>query len=131
MNEMAAAEVLHPLGEQLSPRSSKPQNLVGWLFGGTGLALFALMATTAEGGQGQFNLGGYSNPKFDALVKQIASEIDNTKRQALIREAFKIHQDDIGHIPLHQQMLTWGMKQNVDLVQLANSFNYLRWVTIR
>ena len=94
-------------------------------------ALFALMATTAEGGQGQFNLGGYSNPKFDALVKQIASEIDNTKRQALIREAFKIHQDDIGHIPLHQQMLTWGMKQNVDLVQLANSFNYLRWVTIR
>ncbi|HNC16253.1 MAG TPA: hypothetical protein PLV77_10150, partial [Solirubrobacterales bacterium] len=41
---MAAAEVLHPLGEQLSPRSSKPQNLVGWLFGGTGLALFALMA---------------------------------------------------------------------------------------
>ncbi len=44
MNEMAAAEVLHPLGEQLSPRSSKPQNLVGWLFGGTGLALFALMA---------------------------------------------------------------------------------------
>lgn len=36
--------VLHPLGEKFNPNTSKPQNLVGWLFGGTGLALFALMA---------------------------------------------------------------------------------------
>ena len=26
----------------------------------------------------------------------------------MISEAFKIHAEDIGHIPLHQQMLTWG-----------------------
>lgn len=42
--EKASEHVLHPLGEQLNPRTSKPQNRVGWLFGGTGLALFALMA---------------------------------------------------------------------------------------
>ena len=29
----------------------------------------------------------------------------------MIREAFKIHQDDVGHIPLHQQALAWAMKQ--------------------
>ena len=40
----AAGGVLHPLGEQFNPETSKPQNLIGWLFGGTGLALFALMA---------------------------------------------------------------------------------------
>ncbi len=32
----------------------------------------------------------------------------------MIREANKIHQDDIGHIPLHQQALAWGMKKNLD-----------------
>ena len=94
-------------------------------------ALFALMATPGEGGQGQFNFGAYSNPKLDALTKQIASEIDQTRRNAMIAEAFRLHQDDIGHIPLHQQMLTWGLRKTVDVVQLPNSFNYLRSVTVK
>ena len=40
----------------------------------------------------------------------------------MIAEAFKIHSDDIGHIPLHQQALAWAMKKNVELVQLADNF---------
>lgn len=42
--EPAAGQVLHPLGEELNPQSSGHQRSVGWLFGGTGLVLFALMA---------------------------------------------------------------------------------------
>ena len=49
----------------------------------------------------------------------------------MITEAFKIHQEDIGHIPLHQQPITWGMKRNVDLVQRADNFNYMKWVVIK
>ena len=41
----------------------------------------------------------------------------------MIAEAFKIHADDIGHLPLHQQALAWGMKKNIELVQLADNFN--------
>ena len=93
--------------------------------------LFSLMSTPGEGGQGQFNLGSYSNPRVDELTGQIASETDPAKRQAMISEAFKIHADDIGHIPLHQQMLTWGMKKNIELVQLADNFNYLKWVVVK
>lgn len=93
--------------------------------------LFSLMSTPGEGGQGQFNLGAWSNPKVDAVTKQVASEVDQTRRNTLIAEAFKLHQDDIGHIPLHQQMLTWGLRKSVEVVQLANSFNYLRWVTVK
>ena len=36
--------VIHALGEEFEPRTSGQQRAVGWLFGGTGLALFALMA---------------------------------------------------------------------------------------
>jgi peptide/nickel transport system substrate-binding protein len=93
--------------------------------------LFALMATPGEGGQGQFNLGAYSNAKLDELTRQIATETDPTKRQAMITEAFKIHADEVGHLPLHQQMVTWGMKKNVELVQRPDNINFLKWVVVK
>jgi len=107
--------------------------LLGWTPGtyDSHNPLFSLMSTPGAGGQGQFNLGSYSNPQVDELTRQIASETDPAKRQAMISEAFKIHAEDIGHIPLHQQALTWGMKKNVELVQLPDNFNYLRWVVVK
>ena len=36
----------------------------------------------------------------------IQAETDQAKRQAMIDEAFKIHKDEVGHIPLHQQPLS-------------------------
>jgi peptide/nickel transport system substrate-binding protein len=42
---------------------------------------------------------------------QIASETDQAKRNAMIREAMKIHQDDVGHLPLHQQALNWAVQE--------------------
>jgi peptide/nickel transport system substrate-binding protein len=81
-------------------------------------------------GRGQFNLGGYSNARVDELTQLIASETDTAKRNAMIREAMKIHQDDIGHIPLHQQALAWAMKKSVNTVQLADNFMMLKWTTV-
>ena len=89
------------------------------------------MATPGAGGQGQFNLGSYSNAKVDALTKSIATETDVAKRTAMIREAMMVHQDDIGHIPLHQQALAWAMKKNVDTVQLADNFMFLKWTVVK
>jgi peptide/nickel transport system substrate-binding protein len=94
-------------------------------------ALFGVMSTPGENGQGQYNLGAYSNPRLDELTRQIAIENNLSKRNALIAETFKLHAQDIGHIPLHQQPLVWGMKKNVELVQLAINFNYLRWVVMK
>jgi len=93
--------------------------------------IYSLIASPGEGGQGQFNLGAFSNKRVDELAGAIASETDAAKRQAMISEAFRIHHDEVGHLPLHQQALTWGMKKSVDLVQLADNFNYLRWVVVK
>jgi len=94
--------------------------------------LLALMTTPVDkGAQGQFNLGSYSNKRLDELTGQIAIELDENKRNAMIAEAFKLHADDVGHLPLHQQALAWGMKKNVELVQLADNYNWLKWVTIK
>ena len=49
----------------------------------------------------------------------------------MIREAFKIHQDDVGHIPLHQQALAWAASKKVELVQLPNNYMYFKWITLK
>ena len=94
-------------------------------------ALSNLMATPTDKGQGTFNLGAYSNPKIDDLTARIQSETDQAKRNAMIAEAFKLHADDIGHIPLHQQALAWAMKKNVSLVQLPDNFMPFKWINVK
>lgn len=91
--------------------------------------LYPIMSSPGEGGRGQFNLGAYSNAKVDELTNQIASETDETKRNAMIKEAVKIHQDDVGHLPLHQQALSWGAKKSIDVVQYPD--NYMPWKYIK
>ena len=107
--------------------------LLGWTPSTTDAhdAMYSLMASPTDKGQGQFNLGAYSNPKFDELTAKVQSETDPAKRNAEIREAFKIHQDDVGHIPLHQQALAWAMKKNVSLVQLPDTRMFFKWVTVK
>jgi peptide/nickel transport system substrate-binding protein len=94
-------------------------------------ALNALMRCVDGKGSGQFNLGSYCNPKVDELTLKIQSETDKPKRDALIKEAFKLHSDDIGHLPLHQQALAWGVASNVTLVQLADNFMPFRYMSVK
>ncbi|MEO6293582.1 MAG: ABC transporter substrate-binding protein [Burkholderiaceae bacterium] len=88
-----------------------------------------IMASPGDGGRGQFNLGAYSNAKVDELTAKVGSETDDVKRNAMIREALKIHQDEVAHLPLHQQALSWGAKKSVDLVQLPG--NEMPWKFIK
>jgi peptide/nickel transport system substrate-binding protein len=107
--------------------------LLGWTPGTYDAhnALSNLMATPTDKGQGTFNLGSYSNAKIDDLTQKIQSETDQAKRNAMIAEAFKLHADDIGHIPLHQQALAWAMKKTVSLVQLADNFMPFKYIVVK
>jgi peptide/nickel transport system substrate-binding protein len=94
-------------------------------------ALNALMICPDDKGAGQFNLGAYCNPKLDELINKIQSETDKTKRNTMIKEAFDIHSADVGHLPLHQQALAWGMSKKVSLVQRADNFMDFKWMSIK
>lgn len=89
-----------------------------------------ILSSPGEGGRGQFNLGAYSNARVDELTAKIASETDDKKRNEMIREAMKIHQDDIGHIPLHQQALNWAARKNIELVQWPDNGMYWKYVKV-
>jgi peptide/nickel transport system substrate-binding protein len=106
--------------------------LLGWTPSTTDAhdAMYSLMATPTDKGQGQFNLGWYSNPRFDELALKVQTETDDKRRNEAIREAFKVHMDDIGHIPLHQQALAWGFGKHVSLVQLPDNRMFFKWITV-
>ena len=94
-------------------------------------ALNALMACPDDKGAGQFNLGAYCNQKLDQLTRTIQSEVDKPKRDAMIKEAFDLHSADIGHLPLHQQSLAWGVSKKVDVVQRGDNYFDFKWVTVK
>ncbi|MEB0110205.1 peptide/nickel transport system substrate-binding protein [Variovorax sp. GrIS 2.14] len=95
-------------------------------------ALTALMACPDDKtGAGQFNLGAYCNAKVDELTKKIQSETDKPKRDAMIKEAFALHTDDVGHLPLHQQALAWGVSKKVELTQMADNYMPFKWMSIK
>jgi peptide/nickel transport system substrate-binding protein len=91
--------------------------------------LYNIMATP-QGGQGVFNLGGWSNPRFDELTTQIGTETDPTRRNAMIAEAMRIHAEDFGHVPLHQQALAWATRKNVSVLQRADNLILYRYATV-
>ncbi len=94
-------------------------------------ALNALVRCADDKGAGGYNLGNYCNPKLDELIVKIQLETDKPKRDALIKEAFKLHQDDVGHLPLHQQALAWGVSDKVSLVQFGDNFMPFRYISVK
>ena len=64
-----------------------------------------------EAGTGSLNRARYSNPQFDAVLRQAASEFDETKRNRLLAEATRIAMEDGGILPLYWQKLYWAARK--------------------
>ena len=93
-------------------------------------ALKQLIETRGVNGGGLGNDGGYSNKAVDDDIEAMAVELDPKKRQALIDDAMRRVQDDVGSIPLHQQTIVWAAKKTVDIVQPADNRIYMRFVNV-
>jgi peptide/nickel transport system substrate-binding protein len=106
--------------------------MLGWT-PGTYDALDALksLAVTRNGKDGVFNIGGYSDPHLDQLAKRIQVELDNEKRNEEIAQALSLLKDDFAFIPLHQQIVVWATRDNVDLAQTGDNFFQLRFVRLK
>ena len=59
-------------------------------------------------GTGSLNRARYSNPAFDAMLKQAAAEFDEAKRNTLLADATRIAMEDAGILPLYWQKLYWA-----------------------
>lgn len=92
-------------------------------------SLQSLVRTVGQGGDGNYNVGRYSNPRMDAVIDRAKTETDPFIRPRLLSEALQLQNDDVAHIPLHNQIIPWALKKNVSVVHRAD--NRLDWRLIK
>jgi peptide/nickel transport system substrate-binding protein len=93
-------------------------------------SLQSLVRTVGAQGDGNYNVGRYSNPQMDALVERVKKEVDQTRRTELIEQALLLSHQDVSHIPLHNQLIPWAMKKNIDLYHRADNRIDMRGVKV-
>ncbi|GAP34790.1 ABC transporter substrate-binding protein [Piscinibacter sakaiensis] len=93
-------------------------------------SLQSLLRSVGAQGDGNYNVGRYSNPQMDALIERIKKEIDPATRNGLIERALQLSHDDVAYLPLHNQMIPWAMKKNVDMVHRADNRIEMRSVRV-
>ncbi|MBO6676365.1 MAG: ABC transporter substrate-binding protein [Rhizobiales bacterium] len=89
--------------------------LLGWgvpTFDSEYVFNFLVHSTTDE--YGSWNNTGYSNPEVDEMIVSLASETNLEARNATIGEIWAQVQEDVLYIPIHNQVLNWGMRENID-----------------
>lgn len=95
-------------------------------------ALYSLQSLTRSvgtGGDGNYNVGRYSNPRMDVIVDRVKSESDLPVRNRFLTEGLQLSNDTVSHLPLYNQIIPWAMKKNIDVVHRAD--NRLDWRLIK
>ncbi|MBI5276423.1 MAG: ABC transporter substrate-binding protein [Burkholderiales bacterium] len=96
-------------------------------------ALYSLQSLTRSmvpgTGDGNYNVGRYKNDRMDVVVDRIKVETDLPVRGRFLEEGLKISNDTVSHIPLHNQIIPWAMKKNVEVTHRAD--NRLDWRLIK
>ena len=77
--------------------------------------IFNFLVHTRGSERGSWNGTGYSNADVDAMIQSLASETDLEARNATIQAIWDHVQDDQLYIPIHHQVLNWGMSDAVGI----------------
>jgi len=92
-------------------------------------SLQSLLRSVGPGGDGNYNVGRYSNPQMDALVERVKVETDLKVRNELIEKALLLSHEDVAYLPLYNQIIPWAMKKNVEVVHRAD--NRIDWRLVK
>jgi peptide/nickel transport system substrate-binding protein len=116
----------------LAPALDTSFYLLGWTpgsFDSWNVLYNMLNCYDEDAGRGKFNLGNYCNEEVDALTDKVLVETDSAKRDELIEQAYDIATEEVSYVTLHQQGLSWGKRDNIDLAQRADNQFMLYYVT--
>ena len=89
--------------------------LVGWNSNPEGShPLRNLVATPdRERGWGASNRGRHANPALDRMIEAAMVELDDGKRETLLRDAQRLAMEEVAIIPLHTQTNIWAMRRGL------------------
>ncbi|TNF21070.1 MAG: ABC transporter substrate-binding protein [Rhodobacteraceae bacterium] len=73
--------------------------------------IFNFLVHGRESDIGTWNGTGYDNDELDAKIKSLASNTDLEARNQDIADIWRVVQDEALYIPIHHQVLNWGMAE--------------------
>jgi peptide/nickel transport system substrate-binding protein len=77
--------------------------------------IFNFLVHTRGPERGSWNGTGYANAELDAMIESLASETDLDVRNATIADIWAQVQEDVLYLPVHHQVLNWGMTDAVGI----------------
>ena len=77
--------------------------------------VFDFLVHTREGGYGAFNGSRYSDPELDAKIQSLATMTDLEARDEVIAEIWEQVMDDRIFLNVHNQVLAYAMREDVNL----------------
>jgi peptide/nickel transport system substrate-binding protein len=102
-----------------TPASAEPEGV-----------LVPLVHARNASGAGEYNFGGYFNPKVDELIDRGRVEFDMAKRHALFTEAMALVDAEAGFVPLMVRHITWATRKNVKAILRPNDIVDLRFLNL-
>jgi peptide/nickel transport system substrate-binding protein len=78
--------------------------------------IFNFLVHTRTDERGSWNNTGYSNPDLDEKTVALASETDLDARNEMIAEIWAQVQEDRLYLPIHHQVLNWGVRADIDTI---------------
>jgi peptide/nickel transport system substrate-binding protein len=77
--------------------------------------IFNFLVHTRTDERGSWNGTGFSNPEVDEMIQSLASETDLEVRNDTIQSIWEVVQAETIYLPVHHQVLNWGMKEGVGI----------------
>lgn len=76
--------------------------------------VFNYLAHTDADDRGSWNNTGYSNADVDKMIVSLESQVNLDTRNVTIAKIWRQLQADILYIPLHNQVLNWSMRKDIN-----------------
>lgn len=76
--------------------------------------VFNFLVHSSTDDRGSWNGAQYSNAEVDAKIQSLATEVDLAVRNETIADIWKTVQEDQVYLPIHNQVLNWGMNSTID-----------------
>jgi peptide/nickel transport system substrate-binding protein len=93
--------------------------------------IFSFLYQTRGGSEGSWNATRYSNAEMDAAIRSLTSEVDIGKRNATIARIWNVVHGETIYIPLHHQMLAYGMKKDLDIPVSPENTVFMKFVAAK
>ena len=92
--------------------------------------IFNFLYHTRDDNRGSWNGTNFSDPAMDELIVTLASETDLDVRNATIATLWDMAEEDLIYLPIHNQVLNWGISDGWQTVVDADDQVKFKYFTV-